>query len=88
MLSPDSLYPAAITSCADEPAVPPRPAPGQPRPDEVKAQYTGDLRAAFVDCKDTVGATAKRKADYAAQYQAATEPAWKKLIPSFGKKKD
>lgn len=86
MLSPDSLYPPAITSCADEPEVPPRPAAGQARPDAVKAQYTADLRAFGVDCKDTVSATAQRKADYQKQYDAATAPGWKKLIPHFGKK--
>jgi hypothetical protein len=89
-LSPDSLYPAAITSCVDEPAVPPRPADGGPRDDKVKSIYINDLRAFGLDCKDTVAATARRKAEYVKQYEAATAPAWKKLVPhvSFGSKKE
>jgi hypothetical protein len=86
LLPPDSLYPKAITSCQDEPPVPPRPAPGQPRSDADKATYTNNLHGAWADCHDTVDATAKRKADYQAQYDAATAPLWKKLIPHFGGK--
>ncbi|AXQ68683.1 Rz-like spanin [Caulobacter phage CcrPW] len=51
----------------------------------MKATYVNDLRAAGADCRDTVGATAQRKADYKKQYDAATAPAWKKLF-KFGKK--
>jgi hypothetical protein len=89
-LSPDSLYPPALTSCKDEPIVPERPAAGQPRTPEQKAEYTADLHDAWGDCHDTVAATAKRKVDYATQYQKATEPAWKKVVPhiSFGHKKE
>jgi hypothetical protein len=88
LLSADALYPDAITKCADEPAVPARPAPGVARTSEAKAEYTTELHGAWADCHDTVAATAKRKADYAKQVQVATEPAWKKIIPhiSFGKK--
>lgn len=89
LLSPDALYPPAITTCKDEPVVPERPAADQPRTAEQKAGYTADLHDAWADCHDTVGATAKRKADYTKQYQTATEPAWKKVVPhiSFGNKK-
>lgn len=66
--------------------MPDRPAPGKPRPDAAKANYAGDLHDAWADCHDTVAATAQRKADYAKQYKQATEPAWQKLIPHFGKK--
>lgn len=71
LLSPDSLYPEAITSCADEPAVPPRPADGSPRPDKDKADYVNGLHGAWADCHDTVDATRQRKALYAKQYEAA-----------------
>jgi hypothetical protein len=33
LLPPDNLYPKALTFCADDPKVPTRPAPGQPRTD-------------------------------------------------------
>lgn len=69
-MSPDSLYPAAITACAAAPAVPPRPAAGLPRDDKAKAQYDLNLHSAWADCHDTVSATAKRKADYQAQFDA------------------
>lgn len=89
LLSPDSLYPTAITTCKDEPVVPERPAAGEARDPAAKAEYTASLHDSWADCHDTVGATAQRKADYAAQFQTATEPAWKKLVPhvSFGGKK-
>lgn len=73
LLSPDSLYPDSITECRDEPVVPARPAPGQPRLDEDKAAYDRDLHGAWADCHDTVGETKKRKADYAEQYKRETE---------------
>lgn len=85
LLSPDSLYPESITACADEPKVPPRPAPDVARPPAVKATYTEKLHEAWGDCHDTVGATKVRKAEYKKQYDAATAPAWKKLF-NFGKK--
>jgi hypothetical protein len=71
LLSPDSLYPSAITACADEPKVPARPAPDQPRTDPAKAEYTKGLHDAWADCHDTVAATAARKAAYAKQFEAA-----------------
>lgn len=80
MLSPDSLYPDSITSCRDEPVVPARPAPGLPRLDEDKANYDRDLHGAWADCHDTVGETAKRKADYAEQYRRATQPAVRRWL--------
>ncbi|AFU88007.1 Rz-like spanin [Caulobacter phage CcrColossus] len=85
LLSPDSLYPDSITSCAPEPEVPARPAPNVARPESVKATYLNGVRWAGADCRDTVAATAQRKIDYKKQYDAATAPAWKKLF-KFGKK--
>ncbi|MFN3836837.1 MAG: hypothetical protein ACK4MI_03900 [Brevundimonas sp.] len=73
LLSPDSLYPAAITACRDEPVVPGRPATGVPRTDQDKANYTRDLHGAWADCHDTVAATAERRRLYAEQYKRATE---------------
>lgn len=89
MLSPDSLYPEAITSCADEPAVPARPAPvngvQQPRSDKDKANYTNALHGAWADCHDTVAATKERKDLYTQQFNAA-KPGWHFSLPFFGKK--
>jgi len=70
-LDPNDLYPNEITVCAEEPPVPPRPAPGLPREDEVKAGYTRDLRTAWADCYDTVKVTKERKAGYQQQYDNA-----------------
>lgn len=68
MLNPDDLYPQELTTCADEPTVPPRPAPDQPRSDEDKATYTKDLRGAWADCHDTVNSVGVRKGLYKQQY--------------------
>jgi hypothetical protein len=68
LLDPDALYPVELTSCAAEPAVPPRPGPGLARTDEAKAEYTRDLRQAWGDCHDTVAGVADRKARYKLQY--------------------
>lgn len=57
----------------DEPAVPPRPGPGEPRSDDVKSEYVGQLRAAGTDCRDTVAETRERKAAYTARYERETE---------------
>lgn len=84
MLSPDSLYPASITECRDEPVVPARPAPGVPRSDDAKANYDRELHGAWADCHDTVGETAKRKADYAEQYKRATESPMRRFF-RFGR---
>lgn len=73
LLSPDSLYPASITECRDEPVVPARPAPDLPRSDLDKANYTRDLHGAWADCHDTVAATAERARLYRQQYDRATE---------------
>lgn len=70
-MSPDALYPSAITSCANEPTPPARPAEGQPREDKPKAEYIAALHGAWGDCHDTVAATAARKAAYAKQFEAA-----------------
>jgi hypothetical protein len=87
-LSPESLYPPAITACADEPAVPPRPASGQPRDDKTKASYTEALHAAWGDCHDTVDAVAARKTAYQGQYDAAQAKAKGGLhLPVIFKKK-
>jgi len=88
LLSPDSLYPTAITSCADEPKVPPRPVTADgslgPRTPEAKASYTEQLHGAWGDCHDTVAATAQRKASYAEQYKRSTESPIRKFF-RFGK---
>lgn len=73
LLSPDSLYPASITECRDEPAVPARPGPGLPRTDEDKAQYDRELHAAWADCHDTVAETKRRREAYEEQYRRSTE---------------
>lgn len=83
-LSPDALYPAAITACRDEPVVPARPAPGLPRTDQDKAGYTRDLHGAWADCHDTVEATAQRKRLYVEQYQRATESPMRRFF-RFGR---
>jgi hypothetical protein len=83
-LSPDSLYPEAITACADEPKVPPRPVAADgavlPRSDAAKAAYTKELHDAWGDCHDTVASTAQRKADYAKQFQKGTRSGLSKLL--------
>lgn len=80
LLHPDSLYPASITECWDEPVVPPRPAPGLPRLDQDKAAYDRDLHGAWADCHDTVAETARRKADYADRYRRETESAARRFL--------
>lgn len=85
MLSPDALYPAAITSCQGEPTVPARP-PAlsgvlQPRTDADKAQYTSDLHDAWADCHDTVAAAAQRRAAYQVQYDAAHRKGFHITLP-------
>lgn len=87
LLSPDDLYPSELTTCAAEPQVPERPAPGQPRPDDVKAGYVKDLRAAWGDCSDDVAGIKDRKERYAAQYQNETGGLWTKLFPKKVKDK-
>lgn len=71
----------------DEPAVPPRPAPGVARTDPDKAAYTDGLHTAWGDCYDTVGATKERKAAYKAQYDKATKSTVDRVFGGlFGKK--
>jgi len=81
LLSPDDLYPVELTTCAPEPKVPERPAPGQPRPDDVKAGYVKDLRAAWGDCSDDVAGIKDRKARYAVQYENDKGGFLTKLFP-------
>lgn len=83
-LSPDALYPEAITQCRDEPVVPARPGPGLPRTDEDKAGYQRDLHGAWADCHDTVAATAERKRLYQDQYDRATESGVRRFL-RFGR---
>ena len=59
---PEALIPAALTQCMPEPPVPPRPAAGLPRGDDVVSGYIADLHDAYGDCKATVDAIAKRRA--------------------------
>lgn len=84
LLSPDDLYPEALTVCKKEPAVPPRPAPGVPRSEEAKSDYVKELRGAWADCSDTVTGVKERKAAYKRQYDAERNPLTK-LWP-FGDK--
>jgi len=81
LLSPDDLYPAEFTTCAAEPKVPERPAPGVPRTDEAKAEYTKDLRGAWADCSDDVAGIKDRKARYQVQYDNAQGGFLTKLFP-------
>ncbi len=94
LLAPNDLYPAEITECQGEPAVPQRPGPGQPRDPKAVATYIGDLRGAWADCHDDVAATAKRKALYEERYEDAKKaPIFRKRgalswVPILGSKKD
>ena len=73
LISPDDLYPKALTNCAPEPTVPPRPADGQPRSDTDKATYVKNLHGAYEDCHDTVDGWAQRRALYVKQYDQQTK---------------
>lgn len=73
LIPPENLYPKVLTTCADDPKVPARPAPGQPRTDSAKADYLKNLHSAFNDCHDTVGGWADRRALYVKQYDAQTK---------------
>lgn len=73
LLSPDSLYPKALTFCADDPKVPSRPAAGQPRTDAQKAEYIKNLHGAYVDCSDTVAGWRDRRDRYTKQYDSETK---------------
>lgn len=86
LLSPDDLYPSELTTCASEPAVPARPAPGQPRTDEQKAGYIKDMRAAWADCSDDVAGIKDRKERYKVQYDNAKGGFLSKLWPKKTKK--
>lgn len=72
-----------MTECADLPVVPARPAPGEARSEEDKAVYIGGLRATAVDCKDTVGDWAARRARYVEQWNREShnmgERAWRAI---------
>jgi hypothetical protein len=73
LIPPDTLYPDALTTCAPDPAVPPRPADGSPRSDKDKATYMSQLHTAGQDCRDTVAETAQRKRLYQQQFDAQTK---------------
>lgn len=77
---PDSLYPIEMTTCADAPVVPERPAPDEPREEPAKAQYVVGLRASFVDCKDTVGDWAGRRDRYVDRWEKQNYNAAERLI--------
>lgn len=76
----------ALTTCADEPTVPVRPAPDQPRTDAQRAAYLKDLHGAWGDCHDTVGSWAERRKLYEAQYQQENSGVvgklWQKVHPT------
>lgn len=78
----EALIPTALTTCADAPAVPPRPGPDLPRTDDVKAAYDADLFTAFSDCKGVVHAVAVRRTELDKQY---AKPGFHFSWP-FGKK--
>jgi hypothetical protein len=69
MIEPEHLYPKVLTTCADSPSVPARPAPGQARPDTDKAKYLKALRGAWADCHDTVDGWAELRHKYVQQYE-------------------
>lgn len=69
MIPPEDLYPKALTTCAEEPATPPRRALNEPRTDADHATYIKNLRGAFYDCKDTVGGWKDRRERYVTQYE-------------------
>ena len=77
--NPDSLYPVEMTTCADLPPVPARPAPDAPRSEDDKATYVGSLRFTAVDCKDTVGDWAARRDRYVEQWNRETHNAGERL---------
>ncbi|ARB14321.1 putative outer membrane spanin component [Caulobacter phage Ccr5] len=68
--SPDDLYPKELRTCAPAPQVPPRPAPGAPRPEDVQAGYVKDDHLAGADCRDKVESWNERAVKYEAQYKA------------------
>lgn len=88
LLSPDSLYPQALTTCADEPRVEPRADPTVPRSDEEKTQYAQGLREAWADCHGTVESWAERRARYVEQYERETynpiQRAWRRATGQTG----
>ena len=88
MPNPDAIYPVEMVRCADEPAVPPRPAPDQPRTETDKAQFLADVRAAGADCRDTVSQWYARRERYVLQWEREThspgERAWRRLTGKSG----
>lgn len=80
---PDALYPIEMTRCAEDPPVPDRPSPEEPRSETVKAQYVANLRAAGEDCRDTVADWASRRDRYVVQWEREThstgERVWRKI---------
>ncbi len=83
--NPEALIPHELTVCQDAPTVPARPAPGQPRGDDVVSGYIAGLQGAYQDCKDTVASIAARRAALDAQ-AAAEKPGLHISIPFFHKK--
>lgn len=85
---PDALYPVEMTECRDLPVVPERPAPGEPRSEDAKADYIVDLRTTAVDCKDTVGDWASRRERYVEQWEreefSAIERGWRAVTGQRG----
>jgi hypothetical protein len=73
-INPEALIPIALTTCADAPAVPPRPVgadgKAEARDDQAKATYIAGLHGAYADCKSTVAAIAVRR--HALDVQAGT----------------
>ncbi len=88
MPNPDALYPIEMVKCADEPAVPPRPAPDEPRTEAQKGQFLADVREAGADCRDTVSQWYDRRERYVLQWEREThgagERAWRRLTGKSG----
>lgn len=72
LLPPESLYPKALTHCADYPTLTERTDKTQPRTSKEKAVIAKEGYGAWEDCHDTVDSWAERRAKYVKQYEAET----------------
>lgn len=73
LLDPESLYPKALTFCADEPVVTTRKDLTKPRTAREKAGITQDYHDAWQDCHGVVNSWAERRTLYEKQYTTETE---------------
>lgn len=72
LLEPESLYPKALTSCADEPVVMERADKTKPRTSREKAGIQQDYRDAWKDCSGVVSSWGQRRELYVKQYEKET----------------